>query len=80
MSEVGHMDRPSRGLTVYAWVFIAVLYGPVLLIPVFSFNESIYVAFPIKVLTLQWYRELLDNGPMWDALWNSVQVGGRFQS
>ncbi len=56
-------------------MFLAFLYIPVLLLPLFSFNESIYVAFPIKGWTLQWYRDMFNNEPMFAALMNSVRVG-----
>lgn len=75
MSEGSYIDRPSRGLKIYAWSFLAVLYGPILLLPLFSFNRSAYIAFPIEEYTTDWYAELWETGPMWSALWNSVIVG-----
>ena len=42
------------GLGVYTVIYLAFIYGPVLVLPVFSFNDSIYVAFPLKGFTLQW--------------------------
>lgn len=75
MSSGGPIGRPSRALRIYAWAFIAMLYGPVLLIPVFSVNDSIYIAFPLKGVTFEWYQRLSEQGPMWDALWNSIRVG-----
>ncbi|MEM7667840.1 MAG: ABC transporter permease [Pseudomonadota bacterium] len=70
-----YINQPGKGLVVYAWVFIFVLYAPMLLIPLFSINSSIYIAFPIEGYTLQWYRELSGTAPMWEALWNSIRVG-----
>ncbi|HUE47388.1 MAG TPA: ABC transporter permease, partial [Aestuariivirgaceae bacterium] len=54
--------------------YLAFLYIPVLFLPLFSFNDSIYVAFPMKGFTLEWYRSLLDNTQMHDALINSLKV------
>ncbi len=51
------------------------LYVPVLFLPLFSFNDSIYVRFPLEGFTLQWYVELLHRDAVWNALWNSVKVG-----
>ena len=51
------------------------LYGPVLLIPLFSFNNSFYVAFPLRGFTFEWYRQMIENGEMIDALLASLQVG-----
>lgn len=55
--------------------FIVFLYAPSLLLPVFSFNDSIIVSFPLRGFTWQWYAELWDNSAVWEALWNSVIVG-----
>jgi spermidine/putrescine transport system permease protein len=67
--------RPGRPLAIYAYVFVAVLYGPVLCIPLFSFNQGIYVRFPIEGFTLDWYRELAGRGTVWSALGASLRVG-----
>lgn len=64
------------GLGVYTVIYLAFIYGPVLVLPIFSFNDSIYVAFPLKGFTLQWYRDMVNNPGMLDALWNSLKVGG----
>ena len=64
------------GLGVYTVIYLAFIYGPVLVLPVFSFNDSIYVAFPLKGFTIQWYQDMANNPGMLDALWNSIKVGG----
>ena len=51
------------------------LYGPVLLLPLFSFNDSIYIAFPLKGFTTQWYRQMVENPALMAALKNSLKVG-----
>lgn len=70
-----YIKRPNRALQVYAVLFLIVLYVPVLFIPLFSFNDSIYVRFPLQGVTLKWYGELWTREPVWNALWNSVKVG-----
>ncbi|MCP4336172.1 MAG: ABC transporter permease, partial [Gammaproteobacteria bacterium] len=75
MKNVSYIDRPNRPLLVYAVLFLAFLYVPVLFLPLFSFNDSIYIAFPIEKWTLQWYRDMFDNEPMIAALMNSIRVG-----
>ncbi|MCP4377773.1 MAG: ABC transporter permease, partial [bacterium] len=47
MKDVSYINRPNRPLFVYAVLFLAFLYVPVLFLPLFSFNDSIYIAFPI---------------------------------
>jgi len=71
------MARAFRldGLGVYAIFFVVLLYGPVLLLPLFSFNDSIYIAFPLKTLTTKWYAEMANNPALMAALRNSLKVG-----
>jgi spermidine/putrescine transport system permease protein len=75
MSTASFLRRPNRVLSVYAILFLVALYVPILLIPLFSFNDSIYVRFPIQGFTTQWFGELWDRQPVWDALWASAKVG-----
>ncbi|MGF1444822.1 MAG: ABC transporter permease [Pikeienuella sp.] len=75
MSEVSYIDRPSRALSIYAAVFLFVLYAPIMFIPLFSFNDSIYVRFPLQGFTTQWFVELWQRETVWAALGHSLQVG-----
>ncbi len=59
----------------YAIFFVVLLYGPVVLLPLFSFNDSIYIAFPLKSFTVRWYQEMIDNPFLMAALRNSFKVG-----
>ncbi len=65
-----------RPLGVYAVIYLAFLYVPVLFLPIFSFNDSAIVAFPLQGITTKWYAELWSNDVMQGALWNSLKVGG----
>lgn len=62
-------------LGVFAIFYVIFLYGPVLLLPLFSFNDSIYVAFPLKEFTFKWYNEMIENTQLIKALYASVKVG-----
>jgi spermidine/putrescine transport system permease protein len=62
-------------LNIYAVFFVVLLYGPVLLLPMFSFNDSIYIAFPLKAFTFNWYKQMINNTALMEAVWNSVKVG-----
>ena len=64
-----------NGLGVYAVAYLVFLYLPVAVLPVFSFNDSQYVTFPLKGFTLKWYYQLADSYGLLNALWNSVRVG-----
>ena len=69
------MGDPGKGLTIFAIAYLIFLYGPVLFLPVFSFNDSIFVAFPLKGLTTKWYEQAFADDDMLRALTASLQVG-----
>ena len=64
----------SRLLPAYIIGYIVFLYLPVVLIPVFSFNDAIQAAFPLKGATLGWYRTLLETPAIMQALRNSLII------
>ena len=74
MNEVAYIDRANRPLYFYAILYLAFLYIPVLFLPLFSFNDNIYIAFPLKGFTTQWYVTMFNDQPMWAALNNSLRV------
>ncbi len=61
--------------TVYFIVMIIFLYLPVVVLMVFSFNDSIILAFPFKGFTLEWYKQLLGARELLLAGRNSIIVG-----
>jgi spermidine/putrescine transport system permease protein len=63
----------SPGALYYA-LMAAFLYLPLLLLVVFSFNDSPTLAFPLKGFTTRWYGELLLAGELLAALRNSLLV------
>ena len=70
-----HSTAISRALFAFALLYLAFLYIPVLLLPLFSFNDNVYVTFPMKGFTLKWYQAMVMNQPLVDAFVASVQVG-----
>ena len=67
--------RPKvNGLGVYAVAYLVFLYLPVAVLPVFSFNDSQYVTFPLKGFTFKWYYALADSHGLLNGFWNSVRV------
>jgi spermidine/putrescine transport system permease protein len=65
----------NRGLFFYAIAYLAFLYVPVLVLPIFSFNNSEFIAFPLAGFTTRWYAALAADGAMQHALGNSLKVG-----
>jgi len=72
-AKLASMKPP--GLFVYAILYLAFLYVPVLFLPLFSFNDSAFVSFPLAGFTLRWYRAMLADGALGEALANSLKVG-----
>ena len=64
-----------RWLTLYVPLFAILLYLPSALILLFSFNDGIYVAFPLKGLTTIWYEKMAANDALLKAAANSLWVG-----
>jgi len=61
-------------LTAYATFVYAFLYFPIVVLVIYSFNGSSVGGFPPTGWTLDWYRQLFQDGPLWDAVLNSVIV------
>lgn len=62
-------------LGIFAVAYLLFLYVPVLFLPIFSFNDSIFVAFPLKGFTTKWYEQAFADQDMLRALYASLQVG-----
>ena len=64
-------SRTGRvGLGLMFVALVVFLYVPIVVLMIFSFNDSLLVAFPLSGFTIRWYRLLLDN----DQLISSRQV------
>ena len=71
------MRNHSQGgwLRWYVAIYLVFLYLPVALIPLFSFNDSIQAAFPLKGFTFAWYETLIGNETLTGALMTSLSIG-----
>jgi spermidine/putrescine transport system permease protein len=71
----GSTNLPSsRGLLLHAAAVFAFLYLPIGVLILYSFNGQGVGGFPPRNLTLDWYRILFADGPIWDSVLNSLQV------
>ncbi|WP_374312670.1 ABC transporter permease [Dongia sp.] len=61
-------------LPLYAVLFLVFLYGPVLLLPLFSFNDATYAVFPLKGFTLKAYQQMIHDPSLIASLKNSLMV------
>jgi spermidine/putrescine transport system permease protein len=62
----------SRWLTVHALAVFAFLYLPIAILILYSFNGQGVGGFPPRDLTLNWYRILFADAPIWDSVLNSL--------
>ena len=69
-----HLDSGSRWLLFHAVAVFAFLYLPIAILILYSFNGEGVGGFPPHHLTLDWYRTLFADGPIWDSVLNSLQV------
>ena len=72
-SGVGRTRVPLRSF--YAGILV-LLYLPIGVLFVFSFNAGTTLSFPLEGLTLDWYASVLGNTAMLNAARNSLVVGG----
>lgn len=75
--NTARIDAKQGGgwLGAYVLAYLVFLYLPILLIPLFSFNNSIQAAFPLQGFTLEWYATLFGNSALSGALGNSFVIG-----
>jgi spermidine/putrescine transport system permease protein len=66
--------KVRKVVPVVLGIYIFILYAPVLLLPLFSFNDSIYMTFPLKSLTFKWYAAMIENESLMGSLWASVKI------
>jgi spermidine/putrescine transport system permease protein len=64
----------SRWLPWHTAAVFGFLYLPIVTLIVYSFNGSGVGGFPPRNLTLDWYRMLFADGPIWDSVLNSLIV------
>jgi len=67
--------RAGGWLRTYAVTYLVFLYGPVFLLPIFAFNDSALITFPLKGFTTQWFQQLWNNPVLQGAVVNSLYVG-----
>jgi spermidine/putrescine transport system permease protein len=63
-----------RTFTLFVMLYLVFLYAPVLLLPIFAFNDSAVIAFPLRGFTLDWFVSLGGETTLFIALKNSLIV------
>jgi spermidine/putrescine transport system permease protein len=66
--------KSPRWLKAQALAVFAFLYLPIAILILYSFNGQGVGGFPPRDLTVNWYRILFNDGPIWDSVLNSLIV------
>jgi spermidine/putrescine transport system permease protein len=61
-------------LHIYAIAYLVFLYAPILLLPLFAFNDSKVIAFPLSGFTTQWFGEMWADTQLHKAVKNSLII------
>lgn len=67
--------RSANLLKAYSVGCLIFLYAPIFLLPVFAFNDSAIIAFPLKGFTTANFEQLWETTALHDAVENSLIVG-----
>lgn len=69
------MRRLRNPFGTYFIILALLLYLPIILLVIFSFNDSINLTFPLKGFTLNWYSELSQTPELIKAVQVSIFLG-----
>lgn len=61
-------------LRIYAFAYLAFLYAPIVLLPIFAFNDGTIIAFPLSGFTTKWFAELTEIPALHEAVKNSLII------
>ena len=68
------MAKSSKYLKVFVICYLIFLYAPAFLLPIFSFNDSKVIAFPLTGFSTVWFEQLLHEDTLHAALRNSLII------
>lgn len=61
-------------LRAYTLLYLVFLYAPIILLPLFAFNDSEIIAFPLSGFSTRWFAELATVGALHDAVLTSLII------
>ncbi len=70
------MKPKQTGLRSYTIIYLIFLYAPILLLPLFAFNDGTIIAFPLKGFTTKWFEQMAQSDQLLGAVKNSLIVAG----
>lgn len=62
------------GLRIYTIGYLIFLYAPIILLPMFAFNNSKVIAFPLSGFTTAWFVQMWHDDALFAALKNSLII------
>jgi len=68
------MTKAPKSLLTYAIIYLVFLYAPVLLLPLFAFNDSAIIALPLSGFTFDWFHLLWETESLHEAFYNSMTI------
>ena len=72
--DVALSKHGSRVMRAFFALVVVFLYAPILILLIFSFNNSEVPSFPLSGFTLHWYRDFLGNSELRGALETSAII------
>lgn len=72
--EIATSRNGLRALRTFFVLLVVFLYAPIVVLVVFSFNDSVVISFPLSGFTLRWYEQFLSNPSLVRALRTSLTV------
>lgn len=58
----------------YSYLYLLFLYAPIILLPIFAFNSSTIIAFPLQSFTFEWFIALGKIEALHGAVLNSLMI------
>lgn len=68
------MSGKGGGLRAYTIFYLVFLYAPIALLPIFAFNDSTIIAFPLSGFTTAWFSELATIPALHNAVRTSLTI------
>lgn len=62
------------GLRIYALLYLVFLFAPIVLLPIFAFNGSSIIAFPLSGFSTRWFEALWQRSELHKAVQNSLFI------
>lgn len=72
--DIATSPNGLRALRVFFAFLVVYLYAPIVVLVIFSFNDSVVISFPLSGFTLRWYEQFLSNPSLLHALRTSLIV------